>query len=90
MRRTTLLIATLFLCIACTAPRYQLPQSEQQVRANVVSAEDHYKALYAEFKARQLSKSAMEHVDALYNLWLQTQALLMDAARAGAIGVDKE
>jgi hypothetical protein len=79
-----LALTCLLLCAAC-ATHHQIPQTEHQLQRTVTTAESAYMALYTEHKANRLTPSAMANVDVLYASWRRTQALLIDAVRAGAI-----
>jgi starvation-inducible outer membrane lipoprotein len=88
MSRTMLMLSCLLLCSACiTTPRYQLPRTEPQLQQTVKTAEQAYLALYQDAQAGRLTVPALVQVDRLYEAWRMTQELLIDAIRAGAIGV---
>ena len=61
MRYAGILLMVWLLCVGCAA-RHQLPQTETQLKGNVISAESAYRDLYSEFKAQRLNKAAMTRV----------------------------
>lgn len=77
-------IAVLLLCAGCVT-RHQLPQTERQLEGTVTTAERAYMALYREYQSKRHCPLAMGRVDEIYNAWRNTQRMLIDSVRAGAI-----
>jgi hypothetical protein len=87
MRVLILSLCCVFLFVGCASHRYQLPQTESQLQSTVQTVEQAYLTLYRDAQAGRLTVPALVQVDRLYEAWRTTQELLIDAIRAGAIGV---
>ena len=83
MRRISLMLLSLLVCIACAdRTKTQRDQSDQESQ---VAAETAYQGIAAGYKAGRISDETMAQVNICYERWRIAHQRYVDASNAGVI-----